>query len=72
MKVKVRYKTDAKPGEIVQWRVIIDDVEYGASSVIINCLSYTTRDNIPGVGEKWHITCEPKLVRWVEKECILI
>ena len=72
MKVKIRYKTDAKPNDIIQWRVIIDEVEYGASNVIINCLSYTTRDNVQGVGEKWHITCEPKFIRWVDKECILI
>ena len=72
MIVKIRYKTDAKPGDILQWRVIIDGQEFHASSVIINCMSYTTRDLIPGVGEKWHMTCEPKLVRWLDRECILL
>ena len=72
MIVKIRYKTDAKPNDILQWRVIIDEVEHSASNVIINCLSYTTRDHIKGVGEKWHITCEPKFIRWSGNECILI
>jgi hypothetical protein len=72
MIVKIRYKTDAEPQHILQWRVVIDGQEFHASNVIINCMSYTTRDFIEGVGEKWHITCEPKLVRWSDKECILI
>jgi hypothetical protein len=72
MIVKIRYKTDAKPQDILQWRVVVDGQEFHASNVIVNCMSYTTRDFIEGVGEKWHITCEPKLVRWSDKECILI
>ena len=72
MKVKIRYKTDAKPDDILHWRILIDDVEHHASNVVINCMSWTTRDNIEGVGEKWHITCEPKQIKWMEKECILI
>jgi hypothetical protein len=72
MMVKIRYKTDAKPEDELQWRVVVDGVEYHASNVVINCMSYTTRDHIEGVGEKWHITCEPKHVKWMDKECILI
>ena len=72
MIVKIRYKTDAKPEDILQWRVVIDGVEYHASNVVINCMSYTTRDQIEGVGEKWHITCTPKQVQWIDQECILI
>ena len=72
MIAKVRYKTDAKPEDLLQWRVIIDGVEYHASKVIINCMSHTTRDVVEGGLEKWHITCEPRQVQWLEKECILI
>ena len=72
MIVKIRYKTDAKPEDTLHWRVMIDDVEYHASSVVINCLSWTTKDMIEGVGEKWHITCEPKQIKWVGEECIII
>jgi hypothetical protein len=72
MEVKVRYKTDAKPEDELHWRVMIDGIEHQASHVIINCMSYTTKDMIEGVGEKWHITCTPKQIQWMEKECILI
>ncbi len=72
MIVKVRYKTDAKPEDTLQWRVVIDGEEHHASGVVFNCMTWTTRDVIEGVGEKWHITCEPRQVKWMEKECILI
>jgi hypothetical protein len=72
MKVSIRYNTKAISNEDLHWRVIIDGVEHLASNVIINCMSYTTKDIIEGVGEKWHITCQPKQVQWMEKECILI
>ena len=72
MLVKIRYKTDAKPDDKLHWRVMVDNVEHHASNVVINCLSWTTKDIIEGVGEKWHITCEPKQIKWMEEECILI
>jgi hypothetical protein len=72
MVVKIRYKTDAKLEDKLQWRVMIDGVEYHASNVVINCMSYTTRDMIEGVGEKWHITCNPQQVNWMGEECIII
>jgi|Laugresu1bdmlbsd_1035121.scaffolds.fasta_scaffold51484_2 hypothetical protein len=71
-KVKIRYNTNAKSDEDLHWRVLINGVEHLASNVVINCLSYTTKDIIEGVGEKWHISCEPKQVQWMDKECILI
>jgi hypothetical protein len=70
-KVKIRYNTNATSDEDLHWRIIIDDVEHLASNIIINCISYTTKDIIEGVGEKWHITCEPKEIKWLDKECIL-
>jgi hypothetical protein len=72
MIVKIRYKTDAKPEDTLHWRVLIDGQEYSASNVTINCMSYTTKDLIEGVGEKWHITCTPKQVKWMGEECIII
>jgi hypothetical protein len=72
MTVKIRYKTDAKPEDTLHWRVVIDGIEHSASNVIIHCLTYTTKDFIEGVGEKWHMTCEPKLVNWIGEECIII
>jgi len=72
MIVKIRYKTDAKPEDTLQWRVIIDGVEHHASSVVINCMSHTTRDIVESGVEKWHITCEPQQIQWLNQECILI
>ena len=72
MVVKIRYKTDAKEGDTLQWRVLIDDVEYHASNVVINCMSYTTKDILEGGIEKWHITCKPQQVKWMGEECIII
>jgi hypothetical protein len=56
MIVKIRYNTNAKSEDALHWRVLIDGVEHLASNIIVNCMSYTTRDQIEGVGEKWHIT----------------
>ena len=72
MKVQIRYNTNAKAEEILHWRVIVDGVEYLASNVVINCMSYTTKDYIDGVGDKWHISCNANQVNWLNKECIII
>jgi hypothetical protein len=72
MKVKIRYKTDAKPEDTLHWRVIIDGVEYNASNIIINCMTHTTKDFIEGVGEKWHISCVATQINWLGEECIII
>ncbi len=71
MIVKIRYKTDAKSDDILHWRVLIDGQEYSASNVIINCKSKTTKDYIEGVGNKWHISCNPTQIDWLDTECIL-
>ena len=71
-KVNIRYNTNARSDKDLHWRVLIDGFEHLASNVVINCASYTTKDIIEGVGEKWHITCEPKQIQWIDKECILI
>lgn len=72
MLVKIRYKTDAKPEDVLHWRVLIDNVEHYASNVVINCMSYTTKDYVEGVGDKWHITCKPSQIQWMGNECIII
>jgi hypothetical protein len=72
MIVKIRYKTDAKPEDTLHWRVIVDGVEHHASKVIINCMTYTTKDIVENGVEKWHITCTPQQIQWLDQECILI
>ena len=71
MIVKVRYKTDAKKEDIHHWRVIVDGFEYNASNVTITVPSWTSNDFIEGVGEKWHIGCEPTEIKWENEKCIL-
>jgi hypothetical protein len=71
MIVKIRYKTDAKTTDSLQWRVLIAGHEYYASEVHINCPTLTTRDMVEGVGEKWHITCEAKEIDWIGEKCIV-
>jgi hypothetical protein len=71
MEVKIRYNTNAKSDDILHWRVIINGVEHLASNVIINCMTRTTKDYIEGVGDKWHISCNPTQIEWVDTECIL-
>lgn len=71
MIVKLRYKTDAKPGDELQWRVLIDGVEHNAAFVCIDVTTYTTKDVIEGVGEKWHITCQANKVEWINKDCFI-
>ncbi len=72
MIVKIRYKTDAKENDTLQWRVLIDGIEHHASNVIINGMCHTTKDYIEGVGDKWHITCYANQVNWLNQECIII
>lgn len=72
MIVKIRYKTDAKPTDSLQWRVVVSGHEYYASEVHIYCSTHTTRDFIEGVGEKWHITCDATDIDWEGEKCIVI
>jgi hypothetical protein len=71
MEVKIRYNTNAKSDDTLHWRVIINGVEHLASNVIINCMTRTTKDYIEGVGDKWHISCNPTQIEWMDTECIL-
>ena len=61
----------AKPGDELQWRVLIDGVEHNAAFVCIDVATYTTKDVIEGVGEKWHITCQANKVEWINKDCFI-
>ena len=71
MIVKLRYKTDAKSDDSLQWRVIIDDIEYHASFVSIDCQTMTTKDRISEGVDKWHITCNANNIEWVDDKCFI-
>lgn len=69
-KVKIRYNHDAGESPL-KWRVVIDGKEQLASNVDILVPSVTTNDLIEGVGEKYHISCEPELIVWEGDKIIL-
>jgi hypothetical protein len=71
MIVKLRYKTDAKPEDTLQWRVLIDGVEYHASFVSIDTQAITTKDRISEGVDKWHITCQATSIKWVDEKCFI-
>jgi hypothetical protein len=68
--VKIRFNTNFVEGSpsIKEWRVLISNQEYFCNHISIFCPSYTTKDMIEGVGEKWHISCNPSSVEYVKDE----
>jgi len=71
MIVKLRYKTDARETDILQWRVIIDGEEFHASFVSLDLHSITTKDRIAEGVDKWHITCEATNIKWIDEKCFI-
>ena len=68
--VKLRYNHDAGQSPL-KWRAVIDGKEHLASSVDILVPSVTTSDLIEGVGEKYHISCDPEQIIWEGDNLIL-
>lgn len=69
--VKIRYNHNVGDTGLF-WRVIINGVEYLASDLEIHGAAYTTQDEIPGVGMKYHITCEADSIRWENDKIVLV
>jgi len=67
--VKIRYNTNAKNSDDLHWRVLIDGKEFLAKNVEINTPTYTTKDFIKEVGEKWHITTKANSITWKGDVC---
>lgn len=61
--IKIRFNTLAGESHL-KWRVLIDGIEHLASEVNVLVPTITTKDQIEGVGEKWHITCKPEVIEW--------
>lgn len=64
--VKVRYNTTVSDDHLY-WRVLINGVEHLASEVIFEVPTYTTKDEIEGVGTKHHISCYAEEIIWDEE-----
>jgi uncharacterized membrane protein len=68
--IKIRFNTMAGDSHL-KWRILIDGIEHLASEIEVLVPSVTTRDLVEGVGEKWHITCQPDLIEWQGDKIIL-
>lgn len=68
--VKIRYNHDAINSPL-KWRVTINGKEQLASTVDILVPSVTTVDLVEGVGEKYHISCDPEVIIWEGDKAIL-
>lgn len=60
--VQIRFNTNFPERSDKKWRVLVNGVEYLVDHVLIGCECYTTGDYIEGVGMKYHITANPKIV----------
>lgn len=70
LSVKIRFNTYFKEGDlhVKEWRVIVNGVENFCNHVTVNCPSQTTKDFIEGIGDKWHISCEPTHIDYIKDE----
>ena len=70
--VKIRFNTDFKEGDVKvkEWRILVNGVEHFCNHVTVNCPSKTTKDFIEGVGDKWHISCQPTHIEYINDERI--
>ncbi len=56
----IRYNTNST-GDTDKWRIVTDEKEILVSEIQINVSSFTSKDEIPEVGTKYHIKCEGTL-----------
>lgn len=56
----IRYNTDSTD-DSNRWRIIGGEHEILVSEIKINVPSYTSKDDMPNVGLKFHIACEGEL-----------
>jgi hypothetical protein len=68
--VRIRFNTNFREEDksSKEWRVLVDGVENFCNQVRILCPSETTKDQIEGVGNKWHISCNPARIEYVKDE----
>ena len=66
--VKIRFNTNFKEGDTAakEWRVLVEGKENFCNHVQVNCPSFTSRDFIEGVGQKWHISCKASTIEYVK------
>jgi len=60
-KFQIRFNTQSKL-DSDKWRIVSDSGEILVSNIIIDSKTYTTKDHIEDVGDKWHISCTGNLM----------
>jgi len=72
IRVKIRFNTNYKEGDnkSKEWRVIVNGLENFCNHVTINCPCRTSKDFMEGIGNKWHISCEPQAIEYIKDEKI--
>lgn len=53
---QIRFNTNSKSEED-RWRLVCDGEEVLVSNIVIDTKTYTTKDHIQGIGDKWHVSC---------------
>jgi len=71
---KIRFNTEHKSSEL-KWRVLIDEEEYLAKQINVNCPCKTSEDwilinDFPAL--KYHISCESEKWDWSEDKILII
>ncbi len=61
--VKIRFNNQHNDTPLI-WRVIIDDVEYLASEILINTPSFTSVDTLPDGAVKHHVSAAYERLIW--------
>ncbi len=61
-RIRIRYNTDhIRDPRALPWRILVDSgngyVETLAASFHVRGTCYSTRENFPDIGEKWHVGC---------------
>jgi uncharacterized membrane protein len=53
---QIRFNTNSTT-DVDRWRLVCDGGEQLVSNIVIDSQTYTTKDYIEGVGDKWHVSC---------------
>lgn len=53
---QIRFNTNSQSEED-KWRLVCDNEEVLVSNIVIDTKTYTTKDHIQGIGDKWHVSC---------------
>ena len=57
---QIRFNTNSTD-DSNRWRLIENGNEILVSDILIDAQTYTTKDYIEGVGDKWHVSCTGEL-----------